>query len=374
MTRPDPLKLLGAATLTLALMSAPILAQTDGDESEEQVHEAVTDQDPETQPEVDEADRTDVEPEDENAGMGEAVDPETAVEEPPTAEDTAQGEAEAEPASEGEADAEAGTTATGDGPAADALVATIDGQSLTLGELIALRRDLPEQYQALPDEVLMQGLTEQLVDQTLLAAAAREAGMDERADVALSLKNQERAVLADAYLQAEMNSRVTADALRTAYEAQYVDADPEAEIRAAHILVDSQEKAAELRDQLDGGADFAKLAEEHGTDGTASRGGDLGWFGKGDMVPSFGEAAFALEPGQIGGPVESPFGWHLIRVDEKRDRPVPEFAEVEGALLEKVTAEAQAAIVQELREGATVELSDPLPAESIRNDALVAGE
>ena len=274
----------------------------------------------------------------------------------------AEGAAAAAADSEGEA---------ADMPGPDTVVATIDDTELTLGELIALRASLPQQYQQLPDEVLMQGLTEQMVDQTLLAQAAREAGLDGRRDVALQLRNQERAVLADAYLQTEMAKRVSADALRQAYQEQYVEAEPVEEIRAAHILVDSEERAQELTERLDAGDDFAKLAEEFGTDGTAARGGDLGWFAKGDMVPSFGEAAFALEPGEIGGPVQSPFGWHLIRVDDRRKRPVPEFEEVQDALLEQVTREAQAEIVEEVREDAEVQLADPPTPAAIRNDDLI---
>ncbi|HUF55681.1 MAG TPA: peptidylprolyl isomerase [Thermohalobaculum sp.] len=284
--------------------------------------------------------------------------------------EAAEGEAAETEPTEGEA-AEAAEGEAAESADPDMVVATIGDIELTLGELIALRASLPAQYQALPDEVLVQGLTEQMVDQTLLAEAAREAGLAARRDVALQLRNQERAVLADAYLRTEMAKRVSADALRQAYEEQYVEAEPVEETRAAHILVESEEQAAELKGRLEAGDDFAELAEEYGTDGTAARGGDLGWFAQGDMVPSFGEAAFALEPGETSGPVQSPFGWHLIRVDDRRTRPVPEFEEVQEALLEQVTAEAQAAIVEEARERAEVQLADPPPPGAIRNDDLI---
>ena len=375
MARPDLTTLLSAALLSLGLAGGA-LAQS-GDTSDEAAE-------PASEPALPEADAAEAEAEAEDPAAPETAEDvagEEAAGEEPAAEEAA-GEEPADEAAEAEDEPAAGSTdeaeatageETGDenvvGP--DTVVAVIDGTELTLGELIALRSSLPQQYQALPDEVLMQGLTEQMVDQTLLAQAGRDAGLDQRRDVALQLRNQERAVLADAYLQTEMAKRVTADALRQAYEEQYVDAEPVEEIRAAHILVDSEEQAQELRERLDEGEDFAKLAEEYGTDGTASRGGDLGWFAQGDMVPSFGEAAFALEPGELGGPVQSPFGWHLIRVDDRRTRPVPEFEEVQEALLEQVTAEAQTAIVEEAREGAGIELADPPPPEAIRNDDLI---
>lgn len=356
--------LLSAALLCLGL-GAGALAQSSDDTDEQAVPEADAASESAPAPEEDASDAASDEPaaeETEAVAEDEAAEGSEARE---AAEDETAEEAPEPEAADGAAD-EAAASAD-----PDAIVATIGNIELTLGELIALRASLPEQYQALPDEVLMQGLTEQMVDQTLLAEAAREAGLAARRDVALQLRNQERAVLADAYLRTEMAKRVSADALRQAYEEQYVEAEPVEEIRAAHILVDSEEQAAELKERLEAGDDFAKLAEEYGTDGTAARGGDLGWFAQGDMVPSFGEAAFALEPGETSGPVQSPFGWHLIRVDDRRTRPVPEFEEVQEALLEQVTAEAQAAIVEEAREGTDVQLADPPPPAAIRNDDLI---
>jgi len=273
---------------------------------------------------------------------------------------------------------EAGATAESSAPvetdiSAASVLATVGDRDITLGEIISLRRDLPEQYQYLPDEILSQGLLDQLIDQTLLEQAARDAGLDERLDVALSVRNQIRAVLADAWLRAEMETRMTDERLRALYDARYATVEPEEEVHAAHILVETEEKAKELRAQLDAGADFAALAAEHGTDGTASRGGDLGWFVKGDMVPQFAEAAFSIEPGKIGGPVESPFGWHLIKVFERREKPVPAFDEVREELAGEAAQAVQAEIMEGLRGSTTVTLTEPpVPAAAIRADDLIA--
>ncbi|MCL5778014.1 peptidylprolyl isomerase [Limibaculum sp. FT325] len=256
---------------------------------------------------------------------------------------------------------------------AASVLATVGAREITLGEIISLRRDLPEQYQYLPDEILSQGLLDQLIDQTLMEEAARAAGVDDRLDVALSIRNQIRAVLADAWLRSEVAARLTDERLRAAYDQQFATATPEEEIRAAHILVETEEKAQELRAQLDAGADFAALAAEHGTDGTASRGGDLGWFVKADMVPQFAEAAFAIEAGAIGGPVETPFGWHLIKVSERRQKPVPGFDEVRDQLVAEATQSIQTEIMEELRAATPVTVTEPpVPAAAIRADDLIA--
>jgi peptidyl-prolyl cis-trans isomerase C len=268
--------------------------------------------------------------------------------------------------------AEAAAATTAGGYSLRSSLAEVDGVTLTLGELIAIRRELPDQYQSLPDEVLFNGIVDQLIDQMLLAEAGRKAGLDQRPSVALNLLNQQRAILADAYLRREVSARATPDAVEALYNERYVDAPPQQEVHAAHILVENEEKAAELKAQLDGGADFAALAAEHGTDGTASKGGDLGWFVRADMVPEFADAADAMEPGTISGPVQTPFGWHIIKLEERRDRPAPALDQVRDELLGEVIQQTQLAILEELRGQATiVKPEPPLPPQSIRDDAML---
>ncbi|HUS54511.1 MAG TPA: peptidylprolyl isomerase [Thermohalobaculum sp.] len=258
------------------------------------------------------------------------------------------------------------------GYAVGSALAEVNGVTLTLGELIAIRRALPEQYQSLPDEVLFSGIVDQIIDQMLLAEAARTAGLDKRPAVALNLLNQQRAILADAYLRREVSTRASPEVVEALYKERYLDAPPEQEVRAAHILVEAEEKAAELKAQLDGGADFVALAAEHGTDGTASKGGDLGWFVKSDMVPEFADAAFAMEPGTTSAPVQTPFGWHIIKLEERRDRPAPALDQVQNELLGEAMQQAQLAIVEELRSQATIVRTEPpLPPQSIREDAML---
>jgi peptidyl-prolyl cis-trans isomerase C len=255
---------------------------------------------------------------------------------------------------------------------ADTVLATVAGTPITLGELIAVRQGLPEQYQQLPDEVLMSALVEQLADQILLEQAARQAGLDQSRAIKLTQQNQARAVLAEAYMERTVDERVSEAAVQQAYDAEYGSAEPVEEVRAAHILVEDQAKAQELKAELDQGADFAALAAEHGTDGTAAGGGDLGWFVHGQMVPEFADAAFAMQPGEVSAPVQSPFGWHLIRLDERRERTAPPLADVRAQIVDELTQKAQTDVLAEMRAAAEIERgAGQVPASAIRADALI---
>lgn len=255
----------------------------------------------------------------------------------------------------------------------DTVVLTINGKDVTLGEVIAIRQSLPEQYQNLPDEILLGALVQQLADQQMLSDAAEKDGLTENYNVMLALKNQRRATLADAYMTEVLIKGITDEAIAEAYKEQYETAEPVVEVRASHILVAEEEKAKELKKMLDEGADFAKLASEHGTDGTKTRGGDLGYFVKEQMVPEFANAAFALEKNAISDPVKSPFGWHLIYVADKRNKPVPPLDQVRDAIVENLSKELQQKVVTEGR--AAAEVRQPalaIPPAAVRLDALLS--
>ena len=255
---------------------------------------------------------------------------------------------------------------------ADTVVITVEGTPITLGELIVARRGLPQEYQDLPDEVLMSALIEQLANQVLLENAAREAGLEQQPAVRIAMKNQARAVLASAWMAQQIADRVGPEAIEAAYQQAVASAEPVEEVRAAHILVEDEATAKEIKQKLDEGGDFAALAAEYGTDGTASRGGDLGWFVREQMVPEFADAAFALEPGTISDPVKSPFGWHIIKSFEKRQQPKPELEEVRDQIVQGLTETAQSEILGEAREGADIQRTEgAVPPSAIRSDELV---
>jgi peptidyl-prolyl cis-trans isomerase C len=261
---------------------------------------------------------------------------------------------------------------------AETVIATVGGYDLTLGELISVRQALPQQYQALPPEVLAEGLTTQLINQTILAVRAQQQGLEDRADIQARIRNERNSALADAYMREEMQARLTPEMIEQAYQERYVEpqtgegAEPVEEVRAAHILVDSREKAAEIKAEYEAGTPFAELAQKYGTDGTKDRGGDLGYFTKADMVPEFADAAFAMEIGTVSDPVESPFGWHLIQLNDRRDRPVPPLEEVRDTLLEDLAQETQQAILAEARESLTVTRPEgTLPVTAVMADDIL---
>jgi peptidyl-prolyl cis-trans isomerase C len=262
--------------------------------------------------------------------------------------------------------------AAADALSADTVVATVAETPITLGELVAARRALPDQFQQLPDEVLMDALIEQMANQLMLAQAAREAGLDRDPAVQTALRNGERAVLASAFMDQAVTERVNDAAIEAAYKERFASAEPVQEAHAAHILVADEATAQEIKAKLDGGADFAGLAAEHGTDGTSSRGGDLGWFVHEQMVPEFADAVFAMEPGTVSGPVQTPFGWHIIKLIEMRDRPVPPLDAVRDQIAAELAEAAQTEILGEVREGIEVQRDgDSVPASAIRADELL---
>lgn len=253
-----------------------------------------------------------------------------------------------------------------------AVVATVNGQPITLGDVIAIRQQLPPQVQQLPDEFLYDGIRTQLVDTKLVEIAAEAAGLADDPAVARAIARQRSGVLADAYIRRAIEAGVTDETLQARYQRDYAGAEPVREVRASHILVADEALAKELRAQLDGGADFAALAAEHGTDGTKTRGGDLGFFSREVMVPEFAEAAFATPVGQTAGPIQTQFGWHVLRVTEERNRPVPAFEEVRAEIEEALSREVAEGVLENLRNAATVSLDEARPGlGALRDDSLI---
>jgi peptidyl-prolyl cis-trans isomerase C len=240
-----------------------------------------------------------------------------------------------------------------DAPTADTIVATVNGTAITLGHMIIAREALPDQYKALPPDVLFKGILDQLVQQTAL-----EQSMDgklTRRDT-LHLENEERGYVSARALEAVVRGAVTDAALQAAYDARFKDAAPQTEYNAAHILVADEAKAKELLAELEAGADFAELAKTNSTDtGSGAVGGDLGWFGLGMMVKPFEEAVVAAEVGKVAGPVQSDFGFHLILVKETRVAAQPTLDDIRDELATEIEQQAIEAHVTEVTAAAAVE-------------------
>jgi peptidyl-prolyl cis-trans isomerase C len=234
---------------------------------------------------------------------------------------------------------------------ADTVIATVNGTDITLGQMIVLRETLPEQYQALPDDALFKGIMEQLIQQVALTQSV-EGDLTKRDTIAI--ENDRRGYLSGVALQSVVKSAVTDEALQAAYDARFKDAAPQTEYNASHILVADEARAKELKAEIDGGADFAELARANSTDGAAQNGGELGWFGMGMMVKPFEDAVVTMKPGEVVGPVQTQFGWHLVKLNETRIAAAPTLDEMRDELASELEQKAVEAHITELTGKATV--------------------
>ncbi|MGG7567238.1 peptidylprolyl isomerase [Rhodovulum sp. DZ06] len=283
------------------------------------------------------------------------------------AEDTAPEGAEA-----AQAEAKAAASAEAPAPKATDVVATVGGREVTLGELIVLRGDLPEQYQAYPPAQLIEALLQRVMVESEFAARAEAAGLDKTAEMEIRAKLDRRSRLAEAHMRTVIEGAASDEAVAAAYKEQVTDAPAVEEVRASHILVKEEEMAKDLLKQIEDGAEFAALAKEHGTDGTKDRGGDLGWFAKEMMVPEFADAAFEAEEGAVVGPVQTQFGYHLIHVTGKREQPKPTLEEMRGQIAEQLANDAAKAEIAGARAELTVEMAEDAPAaEAVLDDGLL---
>ena len=238
---------------------------------------------------------------------------------------------------------------------AGTVVARVGDTEITLGHMLALATRLPEQYRQLPDDVLFNGLLEQIVDQTAVAQQASEP-LPQR--VLADIDNTRREVVVNNMLRRAVEDAITEPALRELYAERYLGAEPEREYNAAHILVPTEEEAQALVAELEAGADFADLARAHSEDpGSAGQGGQLGWFGAGRMVPAFEAAVMGLEPGETSAPVQTQFGWHIVRLLDTRQADAPPFEAVRDQLTADLQQSTVMGIVEEARNAATIELS-----------------
>lgn len=262
------------------------------------------------------------------------------------------------------------------GADADTVISTVNGEEITLGDMIALRAELPPQYQSLPETVLYSGLLEQMTDQILLRQAAERTGFADRASVKRGLAFQRTSFLAELYARSRLNESITEASVEAEYAKRYLEGEKPKQFNARHILVEEEAKAAEIAALARAeGADFAALAKEHSTGPSGANGGDLGWFEDGQMVPAFQEAAFALEIGEVSDPVQTSFGWHVIKMEGVRERPAPALAQVREELIGAMSQEITAAVVAALREEGEITTPEDQPGiDQLRNDDLIADE
>lgn len=243
---------------------------------------------------------------------------------------------------------------------ANAVVASVGDETITEADLAFAAEDMAQDLAQMPPEERRAFLVRILIDMKVMSKAAREAGMDQTEIFAQRQKYLEERALRRAYFNEAIAGAVTEEAARAEYDAFVQQFEPEDEIRASHILVEDEAKANDLKAQLDGGADFAELARENSIDPGAANGGDLGFFGRGMMVQPFEAAAFGLaNAGDVSAPVQSQFGWHIIKLAEKRQSAPPSFEQVAAQIQNQLLMRSFSEKVEELMDGVEIVIEDP---------------
>ncbi|PWR24768.1 peptidylprolyl isomerase [Zavarzinia aquatilis] len=254
------------------------------------------------------------------------------------------------------AEGTAATPAPAAAPAEDPVVARVGDQEIHRSEVVEAYKSLPEQFAQIPMDAIFGELLQQLVDRRVMALDAAKKGYGDDPEVKRKVELLKERVMEETYVSREIEASITDAMMKAKYDKIIADNPAEEEVRARHILVDSEEEAKKLKAELDKGADFAELANKNSKDARDGSGGDLGYFTRERMVPEFAEAAFAAEVGKVVGPVKSQFGWHLILVEDKRKQAPPPFEDVKPQLKDMVAQELTAARVDELKKGVKIEL------------------
>lgn len=248
----------------------------------------------------------------------------------------------------------------------DPVVAKVNGVEIKESDLKAAEEDIGQQLPPMSAEAKKEYLITYVSDMILVSRAAEAKKLGDTADFKRKLANARIKLLMEALLQGEAKAAVTDEAMKKVYAEAIKDVGNEQEVSARHILVENEDDAKKIAADLKGGADFAAIAKERSKDpGSKDQGGDLGFFSKDQMVPEFAEAAFKLDKGQVSDPVKSQFGWHVIRVDDKRTKQPPSFDQVKGQIETYVQRKAQADLIQKLRAEAKIEkIGGDKPAEA----------
>jgi peptidyl-prolyl cis-trans isomerase C len=242
----------------------------------------------------------------------------------------------------------------------DPVVARINGQVLHRSDLQLALRNAPAQVQQAPLEKVYPQLLSSMANGILLAQAGRKAKVDANPTVKAQMSLADNEIIADAYVAQLARAQISEAKLRELYNQYAQNAPKEEEVNARHILVPTEQEAKDIIEQLKKGADFATLAKEKTTDPSGkTSGGDLGYFTKNEMVPEFANAAFALKKGEFSQtPVHTQFGWHVIKVEDRRPGKAGTYEQVAPQIAQQMTQQIVAQKLQELRGQGKVELFD----------------
>jgi peptidyl-prolyl cis-trans isomerase C len=240
--------------------------------------------------------------------------------------------------------------------APDTVVARVDGHEIRASDVQEALQQLPPEYMNMPVEALHNAVVEQLIDRHLVVKRARDQGLKENPAVQNTMKQLEARVLEQTYFRRTVESKVTDEAVRRRYERDKDKLTRDKQVRARHILVKTREEAMDILRELSRGKDFAELAREKSIGPSKTQGGDLGYFAREAMLPAFSQMAFSLKKGEVGrAPVQTKYGWHVIKVEDIREAAPPPFEEARDELRSKMGEEIIDAEIKRLREDAKVE-------------------
>jgi peptidyl-prolyl cis-trans isomerase C len=240
----------------------------------------------------------------------------------------------------------------------DAVVARVNGVDIHQSDLALAEEDIGSNIPAPTPEAKRDYLINYVTDMILVAKAAEAKNIADGSDFKQRLAFARNKVLMEMLLQSAAKSALTDEAMHKVYDEASKQMADEQEVHARHILVETEDEAKAIYAELKKGADFAQLAKQKSKDPGAAEGGDLGYFTKEQMVPEFAEVAFKLDKGQFSEPVKTQFGWHIIKVEDKRKRQVPDFAKVKDQIETFVQRKAQVELVTKLRSEGKVERLD----------------
>jgi peptidyl-prolyl cis-trans isomerase C len=242
-------------------------------------------------------------------------------------------------------------------PAKNPTVAVVNGTEIHMSQLVEFARSLPPQLGQPPYEALV----DIVVRNQLVYEAAKRDKLDSDPEVKAALKLVEQKLMTQAWIKRKLRTELTDEALKRQYDKSLAEYQPQEEVHARHVLVETEEQANAVFAELKKGADFAEVAKAKSKDPSARQnGGDLGYFSKGEMVPQFAEAAFAAMPGAlVDKPVKTQFGYHVIKVEDKRMSSAPAFEQAKPALREQMADQAAERIVGELASKAKIKRFAP---------------
>ena len=236
------------------------------------------------------------------------------------------------------------------------VLATVNGEEITQADIDLFYQELPDQMKQIPVEQVQNQILDRLIDQQLILEQAKKAGLDKRPDIERKLAYEKTKILNESYLEIVLEREVTPERIREVYNRATALEEKREEIKARHILVKTEAEALDIINALKRGDDFISLAKERSTGPSGKNGGDLGFFTADQMVPPFSKAAYALRRGETSDkPVQTQFGWHVIKVEDRRLAGARPFEELEPQIREQLVTKAYEKIIQQFRKTAKIE-------------------